>query len=66
MRDDTSYFLDMLIAARKIRMFVNELSEADFSQSQLHQSAVMRELLIIGEAVRGISTDGKSQHPEIN
>ncbi len=66
MRDDTSYFLDMLIAARKIRLFVNGLTEADFNQSQLHQSAVMRELFIIGEAARGVSSEGKSEHPEIN
>lgn len=65
MRDDASYLLDMLIAARKIRVFVDGLSEADFKQSQLHQSAVMRELLIIGEAARGISENGKSQYNEI-
>lgn len=65
MRDDVSYFLDMLIAAHKIQTFINELSETDFNQSQLHQSAVMRELLIIGEAARGISESGKSQHDKI-
>ena len=65
MRDDASYFLDMLIAARKLRTFIDGLSEIDFNQSQLHQSAVMRELLIIGEAARGVSLEGKSQHPEI-
>lgn len=65
MRDDASYFLDMLIAARKIRMFVTGLNEMDFEHSQLHQSAVMRELLVIGEAARGVSVEGKLQHPEV-
>jgi uncharacterized protein with HEPN domain len=65
MRDDVSYFLDMLIAARKIQTFVQDFTEVNFNQSQLHQSAVMRELLIIGEAARGVSSTGKSKHPEI-
>lgn len=66
MRDDASYFLDMLIAARKIRKFVDGLTEALFDQSELHQSAVMRELLIIGEAARGVSAAGKLAHAGID
>src|SRR5689334_19541704 len=65
MRDDTSYFLDMLIAARKIQTFIEGLSETDFNKSQLHQSAVILELLIIGEAARGISENGKTEQDEI-
>lgn len=60
MRDDNSCLLDMLIAARKIQKFIAELPEADFRQSDLHQSALIREFQVIGEAARLI-TDASNQ-----
>jgi uncharacterized protein with HEPN domain len=65
MRDDAAYLLDMLIAARKIQQFVADVNETMFDNSELHQSAVVRELLVIGEAARFISAEYKTQHPEI-
>jgi uncharacterized protein with HEPN domain len=65
MRDDKAYFLDMLFAARKIQKFTSEITEAEFRESELHQSAVIRELQVIGEAARSISEDTKLAHPEV-
>ncbi len=65
MRDDRTYFLDMLIAARKIQTFTNDLSEETFNKSELHQSAVIREFQVIGEAARLVSNEGKATHSEI-
>lgn len=65
MRDDAAYFLDMLMAARKIRIYTSDMSEASFRQSELHQSAVIREIQVIGEAARLVSQESKIAHPEI-
>jgi uncharacterized protein with HEPN domain len=61
MRDDAAYLLDMLIAAQKIQQFVADVTETMFDNSALHQSAVVRELLVIGEAARFIFAEYKTQ-----
>lgn len=66
MRSDESYFLDMLIAAQNIQQFTAGLTQEEFEASKLHQSAVIREMQVIGEASRSISQDMKVAHPEIN
>jgi uncharacterized protein with HEPN domain len=66
MRDDNAHLLDMLLAARKIQVFVSNQTEADFKSSDLHQSAVMREIQVIGEAARLVSQTIKQAHPEID
>ena len=65
MRKDKTYFLDMLIAARKVEKFAAGLTQEAFRRSELHQSAVIRELQMIGEAARLVSDEGKAAHPEI-
>lgn len=65
MRKDEAYFLDMLIAARKVQNFAAGLTQESFSESELHQSAILRELQVIGEAARLVSEKGKEAHPEI-
>lgn len=66
MRDDATLLLDMLIAARKVRLFASDLDASRFRESELHQSAIVRELQIIGEAARLVSEDFKLAHPEID
>jgi len=65
MRDDMTLFRDMLNAAEKILTFVNGLSKAEFEASDLHQSAVVRKLQVVGEAARLITSATKAAHPEI-
>jgi uncharacterized protein with HEPN domain len=62
MRDDAAHLLDMLVSARKVQKFCADLMWETFSQSELHQSAVIRELQIIGEAARLVSQDGKTRY----
>ena len=62
---DAALFLDMLLAARDARAFVEELDEAAFLASRLHQNAAIRSLEIIGEAAGKVSADAKTAHPEI-
>jgi uncharacterized protein with HEPN domain len=62
MRSDEARLLDMLIAAHNVREFVTDLKWEQFAQSRLHQSAVIRELQVIGEAARLISEETKTKH----
>ena len=54
---DQTYLLDMLNAARKVLHFVEELDPTAFSRSELHQSAVVKQLEIIGEAASRVSNN---------
>ena len=65
MRPDEARLLDMLIAARKIRRFAEGISFADFENNEMAQSAVMRELQVIGEAARLVADETKQQTPQI-
>lgn len=56
----------MLISARRIQSFTAGLTYSDFSGNQLVQSAVIRELLVIGEAANHISGATRSGQPEID
>jgi uncharacterized protein with HEPN domain len=62
MRSDAALLLDMLIASEKIMQFTANVSQQQFEMSELHQSAVIRELQVIGEAARMISEQTKSEH----
>jgi len=44
MARDEAYLLDILIAARKALAFVDGTTWENFSQSELHQNAIMRPL----------------------
>lgn len=65
MSRDDSLLLDMLNAARKIRRFVAGMTEDDFKASELHQSAVLREIQVLGEAARQIGDDRKANLTDI-
>jgi hypothetical protein len=47
---DAALLLDMLIAARDARSFIEGMDESEFLASRLHQNAVIRSLEVIGEA----------------
>jgi uncharacterized protein with HEPN domain len=65
MRQDDSYLLDMLVAARKAITFAADLTHAQFEQSDLHQNAIFKVLEIVGEAASRISDSAQTAHPEI-
>jgi uncharacterized protein with HEPN domain len=62
---DAVLLLDMLLAARDAKGFVEALDETGFRASQLHQNAVMRSLEVIGEAAGKLSAAAQGAHPEI-
>ena len=65
MQRDDAYLLDILIAARKARQFLEGVTWEEFQRSELYQNAVMRALEIIGEAARRVSEQTRDAHPEI-
>jgi len=63
MRRDSSYLLDILIAAREACQFVSGITWQQFEQSRLHQNAVMKALETIGEAAGRVSAETMSENP---
>ncbi len=63
-RDD-AYILDMLIAARKVRTYVEDVDHEEFERNSIVQDAVMRQIEVLGEAARCVSDSEKSCHAEI-
>ena len=62
MRRDEAYLLDILLASRQAIGFLADLSWDSSAASDLHQSAVIRNLEIIGEAAGRVSQDLREAH----
>ena len=62
---EAALLLDMLLAAKNAQSFVAGLDFEAFAASQLHQSATVRALEVIGEAARGISAGTQSRLGQI-
>jgi uncharacterized protein with HEPN domain len=63
---DSALLLDMLLAARDARSFLEGLDEAAFMASRLHQNAVIRSLEVIGEAAGKVSGTTQMANPGIH
>ncbi|MDI6788100.1 MAG: DUF86 domain-containing protein [Planctomycetota bacterium] len=59
------FLKDILASARKILNYVGSKSHKDFVRDQMMTDAVIRNLEIIGEAVKKIPANVKQKHPEI-
>ncbi len=62
---DAALLLDILLAAEDALTFIADLDERAFLASGLHQSAVIRQLEIMGEAAGRVSKSFCAAHPEI-
>ena len=65
MQRDEATLLNIADAARLVAGFVQGLSKADFLDDFKTQSAVLYQLIVMGEAVKRLSTEFRTQHPEI-
>ena len=63
---DIQSIWDMVDSIVKIQAFTEKMSEEDYLDSELVQSAVERKLEILGEAARRLSTEFQSKYPEID
>ena len=62
---DPAYLWDMREAALHILDFIRGVSFSKYSANKMIQSAVERQLEILGEAARRVSPEYQEEHPEI-
>ena len=64
-RDSRVYLEDILEATRKITSYTANLSQAVFVEDEKTFDAVVRNLEVIGEAVKKLPEDLRAQHPSL-
>ena len=64
-RDDRSYLLDMLVAARDAVAFMKGLSYDEFAQDRRSQLAILKSVEIVGEAASRLSAETKERYSDI-
>ena len=66
MKTDQSVFLNHILdAITKIEKYIQDIDEESFMKNDLVQDGVIRQIEILGEAVKRLSNDLKSQSPNI-
>ncbi|MBS3075938.1 DUF86 domain-containing protein [Candidatus Pacearchaeota archaeon] len=67
MKRDIGLFIeDIIISIRNIEEFSKSLDREKFSKDNLRQSAIIRQLEIIGEAVKNIPNSFREKYPKID
>lgn len=64
MKDDSVYLKHILDSSRKITKYLAGINEIKFTEDSLLQDAVIRQLEIIGEAVKRLSGELKQAHKD--
>jgi len=64
-RGDREFLLDILEACNRIIDFTKDMSYDEFVEDIKTQDAVLRNIEILGEAVKNISDELKNRHSEI-
>ena len=64
-RGDREFLLDIIEACNRIIDFTKDMSYDEFAEDIKTQDAVLRNIEIIGEAVKNISDELKNKHSEI-
>ncbi len=64
-KNDVVYLHHMLDSMVKIKDFTDNVGESEFENSELIQSAVIRQIEIIGEATKQISQSVKRKYPHV-
>ena len=66
MKRDIGLFIeDIINSIRNIEEFSKNLNREKFSKDKLRQSAIIRQLEIIGEAVKNIPSNFREKYPKI-
>lgn len=65
-RRDRAALLDILNAAQLALSFTQGMAQVELQQDDLRQSAVLYQILIIGEATKRLSFEFRQQHSEIS
>lgn len=64
-RDDAVYIHHVLDAITKIETYLRDVSEERFFAESMIQDAIIRQLEIIGEATKRISSEHRKRYPQI-
>ena len=64
-RDETAYLRHILDAIGKIETYLHGIDHTAFASQSLIQDGVVRQLEIIGEAVKHLSSNLKAHYPRI-
>jgi uncharacterized protein with HEPN domain len=62
---DRASLLDLRLAAQRILDFIGDQSFGSFSEDLKTQSAIVLQILILGEAAKRLSSEFRDRHPEI-
>lgn len=62
---DSASVLDMLQAAQRVCEYAAGLDETKFLASSRDQDAILRQLTILGEAAKRVSSEFRTEHPEV-
>lgn len=65
MNRDDAYLLDILNAIRRIQSFALGLTKDDFHNNEEKQSAILYQIIIIGEAAKRLSPETRTATPHI-
>lgn len=63
LRDESVYLRHILDAIGRIETYLQGIDEANFLQLTLIQDGVIRQLEVIGEAVKRLSEELRAKHP---
>jgi len=64
-KDDSLYLFHILDSISKIEDFIEDIDENEFKTNELIQSAVIRQLEIVGEATKQISNNTRKKYTNI-
>lgn len=64
-RDYKIYLNDILASITKIEGYTKDVSFEEFSEDNMREDAIIRNLMTIGEAVKSVPKDIRSKSPEI-
>lgn len=65
MQRDLGAVVDIVLACRDIQEFISGLSESEFLGDKKTRSAVIHQIMLIGEAVKRLSRKFRGEHTQI-
>ncbi len=65
-RNDNLYLYDIAECCRKIEAYLDDVTEKDFKNNPMLQDALVRNIEIIGEAAKNLSSELRENHPHIS
>ncbi|ELS00276.1 DUF86 domain-containing protein [Gloeocapsa sp. PCC 73106] len=65
MSRDSASLLDIVNAAQRVLKFTEGLDKSTLATDEEKQSAVLYQIIVIGEATKRLSVEFRSQHPEV-